>query len=327
MKIIRVIIAIFLIFCVALTLGGGLKKIDQTNNLDKESEYKGIITLWQIDCFEGGKGSRKQFLLKVARDFEKKNQGVLIMVINHTTTSAEQAFSDGEYPDLISFGNGLDVKNLQKFVVDRAIPSGKIVDKTYATAWCRGGYVLIKNPNAKDLLEDTIIVSQGEYTQPLVALMLEGIEFDKVQVYNPMDAYVKFTQGKITHFLGTQRDIVRLKNRGMQVESTPLTQFNDLYQYIALTATEQNKIVYAKRFIDYLLSSKVQQSLNEICMLSPFEIVEFDDEHLQKMQRYNQFKTLSPFILSKKLKEIQSLSLSAVNGDKNALNKIKNVII
>lgn len=327
MKIIRVILAILIIFSATLTLGGGWKKINQTNQLSISAEYKGIITLWQVDSFEGGKGSRKQFLLKMARDFEKQNQGVLVMVINHTISSAQQAFNDGEYPDLISFGNGLDVENLHNIMVDRALSNGKIGDKIYATAWCRGGYVLIKNPQAKDLSQNTIIVSQAEYTQPLIALVLEGIEFDKVQTYKPMDAYVKFTEGKITHFLGTQRDVVRLQNRGMSVECTPITEFNDLYQYVALTSTEQNKIVYAKRFIDYLLSNKVQQSLNQICMLSPYERVEFDNEHLEQMQRYNDFKSISPFTLSKKLKEMQSLSISAINGDKNALNKIKNIII
>ena len=319
--------AVLLSLSVVITVFFGRAKISEKIEVVESKEYKGIITLWQIDGFEGGTGSRKQFLLKVAREFEKQNPGVLVMVINHTFNSVKERISKGEYPDLISYSNGVEIDGLIELNCDRATNGGYIGDKLYATAWCRGGYTLIKNPNSVDKEQNTLIVSQAEYTQPLVAMFLEGLHFDKIEVYKPMDAYVKFTANKTTYFLGTQRDIVRLNNRGMQVESTPLTAYNDLYQYLSLTGTDVKKNVYAKRFIDFLISDKVQNQLNRICMLSPYIDVENDIEHLANFKNNGQNKSISAFLHADMLKQMQEISLSAINGNENDINKIKNMLV
>ncbi len=326
MKILRAVLASLLVAITVFTITIGYKKIGENRLISVES-YKGIITMWQIDGFEGGLGSRKQFLLSVARDFEKQNTGVLVMVINHTFTSAEQSMSEGIYPDIISYSNGLDVKNMLPLNATRYAGGGRIGEKVYATAWCRGGYVLIKNLDLTQSEQDTIIVSSGKYTQPLLAMNLEGLEFEKIEILSPMNAYTKFTMGKNLFFLGTQRDVVRLTNRGFNFSATPLTKFNDLYQYVSLTSTDQNKSIYAKRFIDYLLSDKVQAKLNKINMLSPYVNVNFDIEFLNEMQNVNNFSTISAFYPLGKLVEIQDMSMLSLKGDKNALNYVKKLLI
>ncbi len=327
MKIIRVFISLILVFCFVFTLFIGKEKIAEQSEYKLPNEYKGIITLWHIDGFEGGKGSRKQFLLKVARDFERKNSGVLVMVINHTFTSVKENIDKGVYPDLISFSNGVEIKQLENLNIKRKVESGKIGDKVYATAWCRGGYALIKNPNAKEQDNSALIVSQAEFTEPLTAMLLEGLEFDKIEVYKPMDAYVKFTENKNAYFLGTQRDLVRLSNRGMQVEISPLNAFNDLYQYVALTSRDANKKAYASRFIEYLVSDTVQNQLDKISMFSPYIKVNFDDENLSLMQQNNKFSSISAYLHKEQLKELQDISMLALKGNQNSLNKIKNMLI
>ncbi len=327
MKIIRFFISLILVFAVTFTLLVGKHKIVEEKDLKTPEEYKGILTFWQIDGFEGGKGSRKQFLLKVARDFERKNTGVLVMVINHTFTSVKENFEKGLFPDLISFSNGVEINGVENLNITKTVNSAKIGEKTYATAWCRGGYALIKNPNAKEQEKSSIIVSQTEFTQPLVAMLLEGLDFDKIEVYKPMDAYVKFTENKTAYFLGTQRDVVRLSNRGMQVEVSPLTAFNDLYQYVAMTSNDKNKQVYARRFIEYLISDNVQNQLNKISMFSPYIKVDFDDENLSTMQENNKFLSISAYLSKAQLKELQDMSLLAVRGEQKSINKIKNMLI
>ena len=327
MKILRVIVGIALIASLLVTMFVGKYKILEDIEILEQKQYKGIITLWHVDGFEGGSGSRKQFLLKVAREFEKQNQGVLVMVTNHTFTSVKESINNGQMPDLISYSNGTEITGAMELDNERKVVSGFIGQKNYATAWCRGGYVLIKNNNAKDNEQNTIIVSQAEYTQPLVALMLEGLEFDNIEVYEPMDAYVKFTANKTAYFLGTQRDVVRLNNRGMQVDCQPLTAFNDLYQYISLTGQDQDKNVYAKKFIDYLLSDNVQIQLNKICMLSPYLSVENQIESLNAMQKVSGFKSISAFCHADELKQIQTISLSAIKGNQEDINKIKNMLV
>ncbi len=327
MKLLRISIGFILLFCCAFTLFVGKEKIKEQGQLKSTENYKGIITLWQVDGFEGGKGSRKQFLLKVARDFEKKNPGVLVMVINHTFTSVKENLERGIYPDLISFSNGVEVMGLESIDISRSVECTRIGDKIYATAWCRGGYVLIKNPKAKEQENSSLIVSQAEYTQPLVAMLLEGIEFDKVEVYKPMEAYVKFTENKCAYFLGTQRDIVRLNNRGMEVEASPLNVFNDLYQYVSLTSRDTVKRKYAFRFIEYLVSDIVQNQLDKISMFSPYVKVEYDNEKLYAMQQNNNFSSISAYLSKEQLQEMQELSKSAVKGNQNSINKIKNMLV
>jgi len=319
--------ALILSLSVVFTAFFGKSKISEKIEVMESKEYKGIITLWHIDGFEGGTGSRKQFLLKVAREFEKQNSGVLVMVINHTFESVKERINKGEYPDLISYSNGVEIKDLIELNCDRAPKGGYMGDKLYATAWCCGGYTLIKNPNAVDKEQNTIIVSQAEYTQPLVAMLLEGLEFDNIKVYKPMDAYVKFTANKTAYFLGTQRDIVRLNNRGMEVESTPLTAYNDLYQYLSLTGNDVKKNVYAKRFIDFLISDKVQRQLNRICMFSPYIELDNDIEQLSNFKVYKENKSISAFYHADILKQMQGISLSAINGNQNDINKIKNMLV
>lgn len=327
MKIFRLIIAILLSLSIVITVFVGKDKIAEQIEIVESKEYKGIISLWHIDGFEGGTGSRKQFLLKVAREFEKQNPGVLIMVINHTFSSAKEGLDKGDYPDLISYSNGLELSGLIELTCNRATKGGYIGNKLYATSWCCGGYTLIKNPNAVDKKQDTVIVSQAEFTQPILAMMLEGLEFDNIEVYEPLDAYIKFTSNKITYFLGTQRDIVRLNNRGIEVESTPLTAYNDLYQYISLTGLDAKKNVYASRFIDFLVSDRVQSQLNTICMFSPYIAVKNDIEHLSNFNANKEFKSIPAFYPAQTLKEMQEITLSAIRGNQNDINKIKNMLI
>ena len=195
--------------------------------------------------------------------------------------------------------------------------------------WCRGGYCLITNPKIK-VAEDKInslLVSQGEFTQPLAAFAMEGLIANDFEVMPPMNAYVKFTEGKTPFFLGTQRDVNRLINRGMEFTVRPLTAYNDLYQYISLVSEDAAKSVYAERFIDYLLSDGVQKKLNKIGMFSARLKTEFEGESLNAMQKAEGFQTVSAFLSQEELKEMQSLSLSAAQGNADALTKIKKLLV
>lgn len=330
MKVFRILTAVFISFTVVFTAVFGRYKTGEAKSEEIPAEYKGIITLWQIDSFEGGVGSRKQFLLRVARGFEKENEGVLVMVTEQTTESVKDNFSKGIYPDMISFGPGAEVKEVSELSVEKVFRGGKVGEKAFATAWCRGGYVLIANPKLVFTIGnsfDELVVSQGEYTQPLLALYLEGMRSDNIEVLKPMEAYVKFTSGKVPYFLGTQRDVNRLLNRGAEMVCKPLSAYNDLYQYVSITATEQIKRFYAEKFIEYLVSDTVQKDLRRIGMLSAFAAVECDNEYLAEMQSVKNLYTVSAFSSSVDLKNLQELSLSALQGNDASENKIKNMLV
>jgi hypothetical protein len=236
-------------------------------------------------------------------------------------------------PDLISCGNGIDIVNLVKAIPIKSQDGVcQIKDKNYGVTWCRGGYALISNPlicaDFENLTEiESLLVSQGEYTQPLAALAFEGIMAKNVEVLAPMDAYVKFVSGKVKHLLGTQRDVNRLATRGMEVSVQPLSAYNDLYQYVSICAEDQLKRYYAEEFIKYLVSEKVQYRLKDIGMLSPYYKIDYQNEHLASMQEVNTFSCISAFTPEENIKELQRLSLSAINGDEQAKIKIKNMLI
>jgi len=330
MKVIRIINAIIIVVCILFTIFVGKQKLLSTEEV-KSQEYKGIITIWHIDSFEGGIGSRKQFLLRSARSFEKKNTGVLVMVINHTLTSLNESIKNNEFPDMISFGNGAEITGMSEITPKKHTTGGIVGGKVYATAWARGGYVLIANKqlvdgNVPDILPE-LLVSQAEYTQPIIALKIEGIKAEKVTVKKPMDAYVEFVAGKTPYFLGTQRDINRLENRGVEVDAKPLEKFNDLYQYMSITSTDQLKRYCAEKFLEHLISDEEQKQLNRIGMLSPYTFVEYQNAHLSAMQKCDGFATFSAFTPAKILEDFKNNYNLILGDNEEYKNKIKNMLV
>ena len=307
----RILLVLLIVISVIITLVVGKNKILSDKVVANEKGYKGVISLWQIDSFEGGAGSRKQFLLEVCREFELKHEGVLIMVTNQSVESVEKNYQNGRTSDLVSFGLGVQIKNANSLEKVNGFSGGKVGKKTYAVPWCRGGYAIISNPkvaNENIQKEDVVVVSQADYTQPLLALACEEITLNNFKVLPPMDAYMEFVSGKAQHLIGTQRDVVRLNRRGMEVNIKPLTEFNDLYQYIAVTSKDGGKGYYAEEFIKFLTSTPVQKKLNKICMMSATTTVNFNEEGLNLMQKSSHKKTLSAFTNIETLKEYQRIS-------------------
>ncbi len=330
MKVVRVSISVLLVVVIAFTYFYGNYKVGESVTAKQSESYKGVITLWQVDSFEGGTGSRRQFLLKAARSFEKQNRGVLVMVVNHTQTSVKQNLDNGVYPDIISYGIGVDVKGYSELKVNRKVAGGMVGEKTYATAWCRGGYAIIANPLLTDSVQEemeSLIVSQGENNSALLALALEGVKVKNIEVLKPMDAYTKFVQGKSKYLFGTQRDINRLNNRGFEVITKPVKNYNDLYQYISVTSKSESKRYLSEKFVDYLCSDQIQNKLCEIGMLSPFTNACNQNPHLMDLQECPSFKTLSAFTPQIVIEEINALSIKFIAGDKDALNKIKKMLV
>lgn len=328
MKILRFSVAAVLIFAVAFTAFYGKAGIAENGVSVEPAEYKGVLTLWHIDTFEGGVGSRKQFLMSMSREFEKKNTGVLIMATEHTVDSAKQAFKDGKSPDLISFGAGVDVKDMRPLDVNLPAYGGAYGGIIYAVPWARGGYCIIENPdyvgNKKE--KPPIIVSQGEYTNPLLAFLLSGRTETDIEILSPMDAYVKFVSGKARYLVGTQRDINRLNTRGMDFVSAPLNGYNDLYQYIGITASDPVKAEYCQKFVNFLVSYEIQKNLHKIGMYGCYSDAEYDSPDMAAMQKAKSEYRISAFSSKELIKDLQEKGRRAAAGDADALAEIKKLI-
>ena len=69
-------------------------------------------------------------------------------------TIAKKLIESGQYPDLISYGCGVEQSGFIEINTKRVAKGGVVGDKCFATAWCRGNYVLIYNGSFNDIFLD-----------------------------------------------------------------------------------------------------------------------------------------------------------------------------
>lgn len=263
------------------------------------SEESASLTVWQIDGFEGGKGSRADYLQRLANEFGK-NHNCYITVTSLNADAARMNLSGGNIPDLISYGAG--IYGIESFIVK------------YNT-WCRGGYCLLTldtNSDFSDVGSENTVINNGKDNLSQAAALLCGLQGAKQQ--SPTSAYVKLINGDAKYLLGTQRDIYRLKTRNVAFAVKPLTCFNDLYQNISLT-TECRDVEAANQFVKYLFAHK--KELNRIGMVCD-GIKLYDDEAGVLENITFDYKLTYP--ISVELKE--SLSKAVISGDINMLKEL-----
>lgn len=205
-----------------------------------KSEVNISLTLWQIDGFEGGKGSRTGYLQQTASDFSKKLH-CHITVTSLTAEAARENLSAGNVPDMISYAAG--AYGFEKYFTG---------EKPYEV-WCRGGYCLLTiDGDFSDATHKNTVVNSGKDNFSSIAALFCGLQ--GAAVAEPTSAYVSLIGGKYKYLLGTQRDIYRLKTRGESFRIKPVTEFNDLYQNISVTAKTAENRGAAEYFIQFLLS-------------------------------------------------------------------------
>ena len=284
------------------------EKTKEKNEPFSSGQYKTVITVWQIDTFEGGTGSRADFLSSAFKSLNA--EGIIALVKTQTTESMEKAFKNGEIPDMISFGVGCgEVMNYVRELPFKSFSSGELGGKYYAVPWCSGGYYLIAKSGDNRLIDglidsnsdkkaDKLIVSDGENILPVLSLKQLGITANAVYL-PPKDAYSRFLSEKNAVLLGTQRDIKRIEKKKDEFAVRPLEGYSDLVQYIAITTKNDDKYRYCKLAIERLLSEEVQKKLYKIGMMRTDGKVSGEAEFYGYDFSKNEY-TLSPF-LSKRL--------------------------
>ena len=222
----------------------------------EKAEARTVVRVWNIDTFEGGKGSRTAFLKSVARGLQGE---AYYLVTSYTLEGALSAFAEGEAPDVLSFGVGLSEFAERLLPLKREFAGGELGGKTLAYPWCMGGYYLFSLTDFEG--EGRTVLSVGGENLPAVAARLEGIWGEETE---SVAAYTGFLSGKYRYLLGTQRDVCRFQARGAIVQARPLTKYSDLYQYIGILSSEKREASLA--FVEALLSPEVQGRLSEIGM-------------------------------------------------------------
>lgn len=201
-----------------------------------------LLTVWEIDSFEGGKGSRASYLQNIGDEFSK-NVNCYVHVISLSSEAARQNLNNGKIPDLISYGAG--TYGIENYITDKII----------SHIWAHGGYCFIakeENADFSDISAQNTVINGGTENFAGAATLFSGVEGANIE--KPTGAYVSLLNGKYKYLLGTQRDIYRLTTRGATFKIKPITEFNDLFQLISVTSENPKNSHYANEFISFLQS-------------------------------------------------------------------------
>lgn len=234
------------VFCfvllAAIIIAAPLTAVNAGKTSAENNAEMAVLNVWQIDSFEGGRGSRSEYLKNVGTQFTKISS-CYVKVTALTAAAARENLKAGTVPDLISYGAGTyGVENY-------------ITGKTPYVCWCNGGYCFLtvdETADFSDITADNTVINRGTDNLYGAAALLCGINGATVE--KSTGAYVSLINGKYKYLLGTQRDIFRLTTRGVAFKVKPVTEFNDLYQNISITAKDAKLQLQAQKFIDFLLS-------------------------------------------------------------------------
>lgn len=292
---------IFFILCTAIIITTPIMVVADASN-GKQNEKMTAITVWQVDSFEGGKGSRTNYLNNVGKSFSNEYD-CYINVISINSDAVRTNFSNNNFPDLLSYGAGI-------FGIENYL-HGKV---PYYT-WAYGSYCFLtldEKADFTDISANNTIINKGIDNFSNVAAVFCGVHGATVDT--PTGAYTKLISGKYKYLLGTQRDIFRLKTRGVSFKIKPVSEFNDLFQNISIITTESNKTQMAQYFVNFLLSHG--DSLNTLGLMGNTKL--YDDE-LGALEGINyRFRLIAP--ISEPMKD--ELNKAAENSDINLLKNL-----
>jgi hypothetical protein len=210
----------------------------------KSEEQLNCLTLWQVDGFEGGKGSRASFLTKTTQNcFD--GQSTYVTVTTLSADAVRENLAAGNIPDMISYNAGF--YGLESFI--------NAQDYVYKT-WCRGGYCIIavdENADFSDVNSQNTVINSGKDNLSEVVALFCGLE--DALMLPPTGAYVQVLSGKYKYLLGTQRDVFRFRARNKEIKIKVVGEFNDLYQNISVLTKDKAKYSLCKQFVSYLLEN------------------------------------------------------------------------
>ncbi len=284
-----------------------------------EAEAVGVLVVWHIDSFEGGKGSRRAFLEKTAASFEAAHEGLYVSIINHTNASAETSVQAGNVPDVISFGTGLSVaadiaKPLKTHKNGCFFNSGALGGTACFYPYAYGMYLKFTRSG------EGSVVSRGADNFSRFALLLAGVAAD--EELPPSEACARFASGKAGVLYGTQRDVYRLSGKNVEYSVEPLGTFTDLVQYVAATSLSDARLAAAKEFCEYLISDEVQRRLAEIGLFSPTgAAVSYGVPEMDALKAKRPTECFSPFVDA-----AARLSLMQADGQEKFLEKFRDYL-
>ena len=297
---------------------------------NEPAAYEGILRLWHIDSFEGGKGSRASFLGGVAKEFEREHEGLFVLITVHTAQSAARAVAEGDVPDLLSFGCGASfAADIVRPLPFAGAPQAEIGGESCAVAWCRGAYFLFATEgDFSDVNAQNTVLSQGRGANVCGAAYLAGLRGDFAALPS-VQAYLALMQGKYKYMLGTQRDVWRFETRAFPVQTKALSEYCDLMQYIAVCSTDAPSYAAAAEFVELLLSAEVQGRLTSVGMLAVAgdSLYGGTQSSLAEAEEEPPRYTVSPWLSDEAISLAYQSAAQALAGEENGAKNFKNILV
>ncbi len=238
-RIIFVILIIFTAVAVPILYAVNFAKADETDG----AEY---INVWQIDGFEGGRGSRKQFIENTAKALFE-GERIYFTVTSLTADAARENIALGNIPEMISYPSGF-------YGIENLVNYSDFVSKV----WCYGCYCVLTLDTESDFGDvnaENTVINAGKDNLSEVCAALTGL--NGADGEEPTNAYLQLLSGKYKYLFGTQRDIYRLETRKAAYSAMAVSQFNDLYQNVSILTGHTKKYEICKKLIEELEKSDV----------------------------------------------------------------------
>lgn len=266
----RILLSFTLIICV-LTLP---QKLYASLNTDiitdeilsrREKYFYGTITLWQIDCFEGGTGSRATWLKEQSYAFEKRHNGVYIAV---ETVSPERAeiLLKTKKPDIISFSSPIKIGDTQQISLNEPFFRTDLQSVVFddAVPWCFGAYFLFEGEEEKS--KDKIAYTEKNGYYPLRVTEEFDLNKQTQEFSKQYEAFNAYANKKISSLIGTQRDLYRLKNlKENRQGNISVASYSDLVQYFSVfKQNNEKKTEMINKYISFILSADVQNNIGKL---------------------------------------------------------------
>lgn len=217
------------------------------NYVKPDAENKTLyVNLWQIDGFEGGKGSRKSFIESTAKKLFK-GEKIYFTVTSLTAEAARANIALGVIPEMVSYPSGF-------YGIENMVNAKDFVSRI----WCYGCYCLLTldtESDFGDVNSDNTVVNSGKDNLAGVCAALVGAG-GAVEA-EPTNAYLQLLNGKYKYLLGTQRDIYRLETREASYSAKPVAEFSDLFQNVSILTDGAEEYAACRRLAEELVKSDV----------------------------------------------------------------------
>lgn len=231
--------------------------------LDSDDDSMTLIECWHIETFEGGSANRLSSLKSIASDFEADNDGVVVYFRQIDADELMNNLYSGNIPDMISFGTGID-SEIKNFLIQMR-SEYSLSDNMVLSAMCGGSLLAIPYQlNALVQIGDGETVYAGNELGIVADYLGDGVNGG--EMYTPYQAYTAYRTNDDSTLYGTLRDISRMSNAGISddVYTTDIV----LAQYMGITSTTHTD--ECMRFLSYIMSDEVQQSMMSIGLISPY---------------------------------------------------------